>query len=256
MKSPDLRATRGKPLFDSNTIPFVHTARVNTLYRYAGLIGVFFSLAAHAETSDLWGANGEHWTPQSRLPDFSYAGYHCGEAPIPNVPPGVSVKTFGAKGDGVADDTAAFLKAINEAKGAIEIPPGRYLITDILEIKRSGIVLRGAGPDKTILFFPKPLQTIRPLLSATTEGRPTSEYSWAGGLIWLKGKFGERTLATISAEAHRGDQSVEVSSTENYASASASKSCSPIMRTIHWPPSSIPATPATSANSKPPLAPR
>jgi hypothetical protein len=190
----------------------MHTKRMNALHRLVGLAGLALSLAARAETSDLWGAAGERWTPQSRLPDFSYAGYHCGEAPLPNVSPGISVKTFGAKGDGVADDTAAFLKAIRETKGAIEIPPGRYRITDILEIKRSGVVLRGAGPDKTILFFSKPLQAIRPLMSATTDGKPTSEYSWAGGLIWLKGSFGERALANISAEARRGGKSVQVAS--------------------------------------------
>ena len=192
----------------------MHTACVKTFLRFAGLL-VLLTFAAHAETSDLWGANGERWTPQSRLPDFSYAGYHCGEAPFPNVAAGISVKTFGAKGDGVADDTAAFQKAIRHAKGAIEIPAGRYLITDILEIKRSGVVLRGAGSDKTILYFPKPLQSIRPLMSATTEGKPTSEYSWAGGMIWLKGSFGERTLANISGKAVRGDKSVEVNSAMN-----------------------------------------
>ena len=193
----------------------MHTDRVKTFYRYAGWLGFLLAFAANAETSALWGTHGERWTPQSRLPDFSYAGYHSGEAPLPDAPPGVSVKTFGAKGDGVADDTAAFLKAIQEAKGAIEIPAGRYRITDILEIKRSGVVLRGVGPDKTILFFPTPLQSIHPWQSATTDGKPTSEYSWAGGMIWLKGSFGERTLATISAGALRGDKSVEVSSAAN-----------------------------------------
>lgn len=98
---------------------------------------------AHAETSALWGKNGELWSASGRLPDFSYAGYHSGEVKIPNVAPGISVKDFGARGDGVADDTQAFLKAIRETKGAIEIPAGRYNISDILEIKRSGAVLRG-----------------------------------------------------------------------------------------------------------------
>src|ERR1700722_16842976 len=50
-----------------------------------------------AETSRLWGTNGELWTASSRLPDFSYAGYHCGEAPLPVLPPGPSVKDFGAR---------------------------------------------------------------------------------------------------------------------------------------------------------------
>ena len=159
-----------------------------------------FLVSAHATISNLWGTNGECWSAESRLPDFSFAGYHCGESPLPNVPPGVSVKTFGARGDGVNDDTQAFLDAISKTKnGAIEIPPGRYIITNILEIERSGIVLRGAGADKTVLYFPEPLQEIRPNWSATTEGRKTSEYSWAGGLIWFEGNFGHRALANVAA---------------------------------------------------------
>ena len=36
--------------------------------------------------SSLWGVSGEKWNPAGRLPDFSYAGYHAGEARIPNAP--------------------------------------------------------------------------------------------------------------------------------------------------------------------------
>src|SRR5580698_6915341 len=99
----------------------------------AAILGL--AVSVRAATSELWGVNGELWSPQSRLPDFSYAGYHSGEAEPPRVAPGVSVKTFGAKGDGVTDDTGAFLKALAEVKsGAIEVPAGRYRITQILEI--------------------------------------------------------------------------------------------------------------------------
>lgn len=201
-------------LFNSQTVAVVHTVRVKMFHCFAGWVGILLVLTARAENSDLWGANGERWDSRSRLPDFSFAGYHCGEAALPNVPRGVSVKDFGAKGDGVSDDTAAFQKAIASAKGAIEIPPGRFVITDILEIKRSGVVLRGAGPNQTVLFFPKPLQAVHPLMSATTEGKPTSEYSWAGGFVWFKGATGGRLLTAISGEAQRGDKLVRVSSVE------------------------------------------
>jgi len=171
---------------------------------------------AAAQTSDLWGVNGERWSPRSRLPDFSYAGYHSGEAPLPHMPRGVSVKDFGAKGDGTSDDTAAFQKALATVKsGAIEVPPGRYRITDILEIKRSQIALRGAGPDKSVLFFPKQLNDIKPNWGATTNGRPTSNYSWSGGFVWFKGNLGNHTLATITATAQRGDTTLRVSSAKN-----------------------------------------
>lgn len=168
--------------------------------------------AMAAEHSDLWGANGEKWTPESRLPEFSHAGYHCGERAIPTVPKGVSIKEFGAKGDGVADDTQAFLDAIAKAPGAIEIPAGRYKITKILEIKRSGVVLRGAGQDKTFLCFPTTLNEIKPDWGATTTGDRTSNYSWSGGFVWVKGDRGWRRLSLISAPAKRGAMAVQVES--------------------------------------------
>src|SRR6202043_4033415 len=40
--------------------------------------------AVPCDYSALWGVKGEKWKPEERLPDFSYAGYHAGEAAIPN----------------------------------------------------------------------------------------------------------------------------------------------------------------------------
>ncbi len=169
--------------------------------------------ATAAETSELWGKNGGKWRPQSRLPDFSYAGYHCGEAPLPNLPRGVSVKDFGARGDGVADDSQAFLDALAKApQGAIEVPAGRYKITKILEITRPGVVLRGAGADKSVLYFPSTLTDIKPNWGATTTAQRTSNYSWSGGFVWLKGSLGQKTLATVKGEARRGDQALPLDS--------------------------------------------
>jgi hypothetical protein len=181
------------------------------------VLGFFFTVSAFAAGHGvLWGRAGENWSPQSRLPDFSFAGYHCGEAPLPVPPRGVSIRDFGAKGDGVTDDTQAFLDAIARAKGVIEIPPGRYKITKILEVTRSGVVLRGAGADKTTLFFPIPLNDIRPNWGATTTGQRTSNYSWSGGFLWFRGAFRGGVLATVTAEAPRGATSLRVSSTAGF----------------------------------------
>lgn len=51
----------------------------------------------------------------------------------------VSVKDFGAVGDGVADDTAAIQAAINAVnKGVLYFPPGNYKITSMVTITKNG----------------------------------------------------------------------------------------------------------------------
>ena len=79
------------------------------------------------EYSQLWGKNGELWSADSRLPDFSHAGYHRGEKPVPEIAVTANVRDFGAVGDGEHDDTQAFLDAIRQtSQGAILVPAGRY----------------------------------------------------------------------------------------------------------------------------------
>jgi len=62
----------------------------------------------------------------------------------------VSVKDFGAIGDGVADDTAAIQAAINAGK-AVYFPPGTYNITAELALANEGTVLMGASRYGTII---------------------------------------------------------------------------------------------------------
>ncbi len=162
----------------------------------------------------LWGEQGERWHAAGRLPDCSFAGYRRGQEPLPTLPPGRSVKDFGARGDGETDDTAAFRRALAEVTvGAIEVPPGRYRLCGRLEITRPGVVLRGAGPDRTVLFFPRPLNDVEPNWGATTTGRKTSNYSWSGGFVTLRGSFRSRELTAITEPARRGDRSFRVAST-------------------------------------------
>lgn len=73
----------------------------------------------------------------------------------------VSLKDFGAIGNGVADDTAAFQRAIDQlylnpsvagSKVAIDVPAGTYLITETIYVP-SYVSLIGEGADCTIFRF-------------------------------------------------------------------------------------------------------
>jgi hypothetical protein len=133
----------------------------------------------------LWGQHGERWTPASQLPDFSYAGYQSGNAPLPDLPVATNVKDHGAKGDGKTDDTAALLAAIKATpSGVVLIPEGRYVLTDVLKLDRSNLVLRGAGVGKTVLVIPKSLQQLRPANDVDVD---KAAYSFSGGFVALSG---------------------------------------------------------------------
>lgn len=167
--------------------------------------------------SDLWGQYGELWSNTSRLPDFSFAGYHRSEQQPPVVEQVANVKDFGAVGDGEIDDTQAFLDALAKVeKGAIFIPEGRYKVTQILTMNKSGVVLRGAGPSKSVIYCPTSLTDIKPNWGATTNGKATSNYSWSGGMLVVRGSFQSKELAKVTAAAKRGDRFLRVSSTEPF----------------------------------------
>lgn len=76
--------------------------------------------------------------------------------PLPNQEATYNVvKSFGAKGNGVADDTAAVQAAIAAASrqpGVVLLPAGIYRISMPLTIAASGVVLRGAGVRRLVLL--------------------------------------------------------------------------------------------------------
>ena len=61
----------------------------------------------------------------------------------------VSVRDFGAKGDGVADDSPAFQAAL-DAHEAVYVPPGRYRLNSEIQIKPRRTLV-GAGRDATLI---------------------------------------------------------------------------------------------------------
>lgn len=56
------------------------------------------------------------------------------EIPWENPNDWISVNSFGAKGDGVSDDTNAVQSALNSGKHTIYFQPGKYLLNDVIEI--------------------------------------------------------------------------------------------------------------------------
>ncbi len=173
------------------------------------IAGITFN--AVAETSELWGTQGELWNPPSRLPDFSFAGYRSGATAIPTPAVVANVMNYGAVGNGTTDDTTAFENAIAAANnGAVLIPAGRYKITRVLYIRKSNLVLRGAGAASTTLVFTKHLTE---LLGPPPGTAGLESWSWGGGLIWVEGAETTTKVADVTANADRGANVLTVSST-------------------------------------------
>ncbi len=71
---------------------------------------------------------------------------------LPPVDTWANVHDFGAKGDGVADDTKAIQQAINE-KATVYLPQGRYRVSDTITL-RPNTALIGLHPIGTQLVLP------------------------------------------------------------------------------------------------------
>ncbi|HEY0709120.1 MAG TPA: hypothetical protein VGG33_20085, partial [Polyangia bacterium] len=90
-----------------------------------------------------------------------------------------------------------------QTTGVLLIPAGRWIITKRINIRKSNLVIRGEGPDKTTLFFPRPL-------SETNPG--DANYPFNGGFLWLTGTDPGATIGTVTANTPRGAKTLPVSS--------------------------------------------
>jgi hypothetical protein len=92
------------------------------------------------------------------LASQSASATESGAKVSPGTEPVLNVKAFGAKGDGIADDTraiAACLSACGLAGGGtVYFPPGTYVITSPIPLHHSHVRIQGAGWGNTV-FAPR-----------------------------------------------------------------------------------------------------
>jgi len=113
----------------------------------------------------------------------------------------VSIKDFGAVGDGVADDTARIQDAINSSPlQVIHIPSGTYLVTDTITVP-SGNIIVGDGAGLTTILA-KSLGTSADLFSVNA---PISE--------GLTTEFSGFTVSVSTANARYGIVTPQTSTT-------------------------------------------
>jgi hypothetical protein len=86
----------------------------------------------------------------NRIPDFSHAGYRGGGVPLPDVPVRITLdpSTTGDDTEQIQqalDDVGEMALDENGHRGAVLLNPGNYHISSLIEIRESGVVLRGSG---------------------------------------------------------------------------------------------------------------
>ena len=117
----------------------------------------------------------------------------------------LDVRRYGAVADGTTDSAPAINRAIAAAGraggGTVLIPPGTFRIDDVIRVGHSGVVLRGAGGDRTKLYATRNLTELIGVYGSRYGGDKSS-WSWAGGLIWLAPKARwDSLVAAIRAKA-------------------------------------------------------
>lgn len=153
----------------------------------------------------------------SRLLDFSFAGYHHSEIGVPHANWKVfNVADYGAVANDNQSDRQAFIDAIAAAEanksGIILFPAGRFILHSegdpdaSIVIKNKNIVLRGAGSGAggTELFMETPIAPANPA------------QMWASpSMIIFDGGYTSSKVSDVVADAPKGSFSVKLASVGN-----------------------------------------
>lgn len=165
------------------------------------IISFLFTLA-HLAPAQSWRSQlyPEDWQPvdaggspdsQGRfLHDFSYAGYHKGEAPIPTQIGSLTDVTqapYNADNTGSDDVTLLIQQAIDDVAaaggGTVYLPAGTYRLTTGsrsygLRINQSNVLLKGAGPNQTYLFIDQEEMRRKTAILLAAEGDQARQNIW------------------------------------------------------------------------------
>jgi hypothetical protein len=217
---------------EGNPITMPGALSRRSLFRIGGAAaaaGIGVSVPQAAQAQETWysalvqpGADGKLVyvpEPVSRkiIPDFSWAGYRNGEAPIPDLP---VVKEIGPLANPQDDATAHIQAALDEVgalvkdpvtglRGALLLTAGVYPVAGTLYMTRSGVVLRGVGRD------PDTGTVIRSTATKGTEAETGGVECplWVGGRSggWETRKTGTATDVVESVPA--GSRRLKLAST-------------------------------------------
>jgi hypothetical protein len=77
-------------------------------------------------------------------------------------------------------------------------------VSERIDLDRRNLVLRGAGPGKTILKIDTSLEAIDPRPVKNAGGTPTTSWSWSGGFLRIRGGFRTTHRFRVAEIASRG----------------------------------------------------
>lgn len=179
------------------------------------LIICLFTKTAISQTPQIWLDFQEDKaagiTPE--LTDYSFAGYHFSELPIPSADEWqhFDVTDYGAVANDEGYDDTGIQDAINAAQGhpgpaVVYFPVGRYIVSDdndinkMISVTRDSIVLKGAGSEEggTEIFM---------------DQRRVNNGHWQ--FQFEPSNTGSSNLTFLAGAAKRGDHRVIVESSEN-----------------------------------------